>query len=128
MKKLLGAWIILGGLAGAVQAELADPTRPPGGAVAQSEAGAVGEFRLQSVVLPQNGRPVAVIGGQTVPLGGQVGDARLVRLSERMAVLEGPEGVTRLYLTPGVDIQAVKPASRRRPAGPGDRVGGGNKE
>jgi MSHA biogenesis protein MshK len=64
-------------------------------------------LRLQSVLLPQGGRPVAVIGGKTVALGGSVGGARLVRLNEREAVLRGADGVTHLYLTPDVEKQMI---------------------
>ncbi|HEX6735650.1 MAG TPA: hypothetical protein VF096_12635 [Azonexus sp.] len=91
----------------------ADPTRPPeawlqpGAATAGSEGG----LRLQSVLLPQRGRPLAIIGGQTVPLGGRYGDATLVRVSEREAVLQGPDGVVRLYLTPDVDKRMIVPAA-----------------
>lgn len=95
-----------------------DPTRPPASWVAQGETseGQTGDtLRLQSVLMPQRGKPVAIIGGQTVVLGGRVGDARLVRLDERMAVLEGPEGVTRLYLTPDVDKRMIA-APPARPA------------
>lgn len=93
-----------------------DPTRPPAAWLGQGDAGAGpadGLPRLQSVLLPQRGKPVAIISGQTVVLGGRIGDARLVRLDERMAVLEGPEGVTRLYLTPDVDKRMIATPSAR---------------
>ena len=90
---------------------VADPTQPPAvwgnistdTAVADETSG----LRLQSVMIPQRGRSVAVIGGVTVPLGGRFGEAKLIRLSEREAVLEGPDGVTHLYLTPNVDKQMI---------------------
>jgi MSHA biogenesis protein MshK len=68
------------------------------------------------VLTPKKGKPTAVIGGQVVPLGGFVGEARLVRLSETEAVLEGPEGIERLYLTPDVEkkMNVTKGASRRK--------------
>lgn len=95
-----------------------DPTRPPAAwldqpSAAQPGGGDGGGLRLQSVLMPQRGKPVAVIGGNTVTVGGRVGDARLVSLTEREAVLQGPDGVTRLYLTPDVKKQMiVLPASR----------------
>jgi len=90
-----------------VQAQLADPTRPPeawqsSGATAGDAAADSGP-RLQSVLLPQRGRPVAVISGKTVALGEKFGEARLVSLNEQVAILRGPEGMTQLYLTPEVD-------------------------
>jgi len=93
-----------------------DPTRPPAAWLNQADlaSGNIGALRLQSVLMPQQGRPVAIIGGQTVVLGGRIGDARLVRLSEREAVLEGAEGVTRLYLTPDVNKRMIEaPAAKK---------------
>jgi len=102
----------------------ADPTRPPAawleqpGAVQAAEGGGL---RLQSVLMPQRGKPVAIIGGKTVTVGGRVGDARLVSLTEREAVLQGPDGVTRLYLTPDVKKQMIVPPASRS----GSRAGHG---
>ena len=86
------------------QSELADPTRPPAElltdeAVPGDGAGPV----LQSVLIPKKGRAVAVIGGEQVRLGEMYGDSRLIKLTEREAVLEGPSGVERLMLTPGIE-------------------------
>ncbi len=71
---------------------------------------------LTSVMVPKKGKPMAVIGGQLVPLGGMVGEARLVRLSETEAVLEGPEGTERLYLTPDVEkkMNVTRAAKRHK--------------
>lgn len=97
----------------AVMAQSADPTRPPANWMAQAEGavdggdGAAGALRLQSVLMPQGGRPVAVIGGKTVVLGGKLGGATLVRLNEREAVLQGADGVTHLYLTPDVQKHMI---------------------
>ena len=91
----------------AAQAQSADPTRPP--EAWQSPTAVAGEGaaesgpRLQSVLLPERGRPVAVISGKTVALGERLGQATLVGLTEREAILRGPDGVTHLYLTPDVD-------------------------
>lgn len=115
---LLACLTVAGGSAAA-----GDPTRPPAAWQNQADpaAGNAAALRLQSVLMPQRGRPVAIIGGQTVPLGGHVGDARVVRLSEREAVLQGPDGVTRLYLTPDVDKRLVDApsASKARPVAQG---------
>lgn len=100
-------------LCSAAHGQSADPTRPPAnwmvpaeGAGENAEAGE-GGLRLQSVLMPQGGRPVAVIGGKTVALGGKVGGATLIRLNEREAVLQGADGITRLYLTPDVQKQMI---------------------
>ena len=98
----------------AAQGVLADPTRPPPGiesGVVQPEAGAA---LLQSVLIPKKGRPLAVIGGQTVPLGGKYGESTLVRVSEREVVLEGADGVERLLLTPAVEKKDI--AIKKTPA------------
>lgn len=90
-----GAW---------AQSVLADPTRPPVGIHAPaSEAAEVTGPVLQSVMIPKKGRPVAIIGGQQVRLGEMYGESRLVRLTEREAVLESASGVERLLLTPGIE-------------------------
>ncbi|MFT3849247.1 MAG: type II secretion system protein GspM [Propionivibrio sp.] len=86
------------------QADLADPTRPPAGLVAEEASSeAAGGPVLQSVLIPRKGRAVAVIGGEQVHLGEMYGESRLTRLTEREAVLEGPNGVERLMLTPGIE-------------------------
>ena len=107
-------------LASSAFAQSADPTRPPANWLApvesagQSSDDNTGGLRLQSVLVPQGGRPVAVIGGKTVPLGGKLGSATLVRLTEREAVLQGTDGVTHLYLTPDVQKQMiVTPGTRK---------------
>jgi MSHA biogenesis protein MshK len=96
--------LLVASAAALAQTELADPTRPPAGLVAE-EAGAeaLAGPVLQSVLIPRTGRAVAVIGGQPVYLGEMYGESRLVRLTEREAVLEGPGGVERLMLTPGIE-------------------------
>ena len=89
----------------AARAQLADPTRPPVGVrAAGGESGEPTGPVLQSVLIPKNGRPLAVIDGQQVRLGERYGESRLVKLSEREAVLDGPNGSERLRLTPDVEI------------------------
>ena len=94
-----------------------DPTRPPEGwglPEAPGKVDAAGSLRLQSVIVPQQGgRPVAVISGKTVVLGGRLGDLTLVSLNEREAVLRGPEGLLQLFLTPDVEKQTISPQPRK---------------
>lgn len=86
------------------QSTMADPTRPPPAFAAPAQdATATSGPVLQSVIMPGRGKPLAVIDGQQVRLGQRYGDSRLVRLTEREAVLEGPDGVVLLMLTPGVE-------------------------
>lgn len=112
--------LVLLAFAAPVLAQSADPTRPPAAWLAPvDDAGkpggdVSGALRLQSVLMPQGGRPVAVIGGKTVSLGGKLGGATLVRLNEREAVLQGVDGVTHLYLTPDVEKQMIDTPKPRR--------------
>ncbi|HUG21985.1 MSHA biogenesis protein MshK [Piscinibacter sp.] len=89
---------------------LRDPTRPPeamlNGAASAASAPA-GALQLQSVLLGAGRRPAAVISGELVLLGGRVGDTRLVRVTERSAVLQGPNGQTTLALTPDATKQGA---------------------
>jgi MSHA biogenesis protein MshK len=95
------------------QGGLADPTRPPN-TVATPQGGeeqAAGGRQLQSVLL-SGGRKLAVIDGNVVPLGGTLGDARVVRITETEVVLKTGEETETLKLYPGVDKQAVKRGAR----------------
>lgn len=116
--------LLLACFSAVAQAQMADPTRPPAAMLAMggdaspgAEAAAVS--RLQSVLLPQGGRPVAVIGGKTVALGDSIGGAKLVRLNEREAVLQGADGVTHLYLTPDVEKRMIVTPGSRKAGKPG---------
>lgn len=100
---------------------LSDPTRPPGGSAAPIPGQASVEetppgTQLQSVLIAA-GRRVAVINGQTVALGGMVGEAKVIRISETEVVLRRGAENEVLKLYPGVEKQATK---RRAP-----RQGGG---
>lgn len=95
-------FVLLGSNAFALaQSSLADPTRPPG-IDAQNPEAFTGSL-LQSVIVPKQGKPVAVIGGQQVMLGEMYGRSRLIGLTEHEAVLEGPTGIERLSMTPGIE-------------------------
>ena len=85
--------------------------------------------QLQSVLLSR-GRKIAVIDGNMVALGGMLGDARVVRITETEVVLKTGEETETLKLFPGVDKQTVKRgASRARTGAPADglSVQGGSK-
>lgn len=89
---------------------LPDPTRPqlaalPAGAVAQEKG--EGEAVLQSVLI-SSARKEAIIDGQTVPLGGRFGAARLVRIGEGEVVLQTGGILKTLKLYPAVDKRAAK--------------------
>lgn len=112
-------WVSLLVVAGSAGAEaLPDPTRPPAAYVAAPQGGETPDTgpRLQSVMLPRQGKPTAVISGQVVRLGDKVGDGRLTRLTEGEAVIVGPQGVQRLQLTP--DVEKVMVREKRGTKGP----------
>lgn len=100
--------------------QLPDPTRPPASMLAPVTAAEEAPLAggLQSILLPKpgsGGKPRAIIHGQTVELGGQVGDARLVHLTETTAVLLGPAGREVLRLLPPDMVQPLrKPGNRSR--------------
>ena len=99
------------GLSAAGRAEmLPDPTRPPlaalpGGAAAQAQGG--GEAVVQSVLI-STARKEAIINGQTVPLGGHFGAARLIRIGEGEVVLQTGDVLKTLKLYPAVDKRAAQ--------------------
>jgi len=90
---------------GQSDSSLSDPTRPPLSVVepvTPSSEGVPQSNGLQTVIRREGHKPTAVINGAIVELGGKVGDATLVKLSESEAVLQGPAGREVLSLTPGV--------------------------
>lgn len=85
-----------------------DPTRPPAHYVQKDEeAATVSGPVLDSVMLPKNGKPLAIISGQQVRLGEYYGENRLIRVTEHEAVFDGPAGIERLSLTPGIEKTPV---------------------
>jgi len=103
-------WLVLAAgcaLANTVSAQslLPDPTRPPAGFVQEGDQSApvFSGPVLESVIIPKKGKPLAVISGRPVRLGENYGESRLIRLNEQEAMLEGPAGIERLPLTPGVE-------------------------
>jgi len=91
-------------------ASSADPTRPPAAMLDPSPSNAAEvSSGLQTVIVRKKGRSLAVINGQTVELGGKVGDARLVKINESQVELQGPGGKEIMRLTPTVDIKPHKP-------------------
>ena len=106
----------------ATQSAPPDPMRPPSFvhvAPADSLAAPTGASVLQTIILRRKGKPLAVINGETVELGGRIGDARLVKLSDNEAVLQGPRGRESLRLTPaaGKNLAAVVPSRSRLEGG-----------
>jgi MSHA biogenesis protein MshK len=108
--------------------ELPDPTRPPAALIKSSAtsangagADASGGSALQSVILRKGHKPVAIIAGERVELGGVYGGARLINVTESRVVLDGPSGRETLLLTPAVEkkfvIETKKSAKGKTPGG-----------
>ncbi len=103
-------------MAGAQAQALSDPTRPPsalstsGSTVVQEE---IAGTQLQSILLSR-GRKVAVINGSMVSIGGMVGEARVVRITETQVVLKKGEETEVLMMYPGIDKRPVKRTAARR--------------
>jgi MSHA biogenesis protein MshK len=87
---------------------LADPTRPPVVASEEGTAAPVLSTQLQAILISR-GRKLAVINGQTVPLGGRVGEGRVERITETEVTVRTGEQVEVLRLLPGIE---KKPARR----------------
>lgn len=104
---------------------LIDPTRPPAAmeptpaSAGAGNAAGIAASGFQAVILRQGHKPVAVINGVMVELGGKLNDATLVKLSESEAVLQGPSGKEVLQLTPAAEkLSNVK----RKPAKGADKA------
>jgi MSHA biogenesis protein MshK len=116
MRKALycGMTAMVVAMAGAQAQALTDPTRPP--SALPASPGAQEETtgpQLQSILL-SSGRKVAVINGVMVPLGGMVGEARVVRITETQVVLKKGAETEVLKMYPGIDKLPIKRAAARR--------------
>ncbi len=107
----LAALMALASFCAGAQA-LNDPMRPPtfAGAEAAPEEGTPGKPRLQSVLISAE-RKLAVINGQTVPLGARFGNATLVAVTETSAVLK--RGAERETLKLFPDTEKKLPRERK---------------
>jgi MSHA biogenesis protein MshK len=105
-------------------AELLDPTRPPASIVAPEsvKSDLNQSVGLQSILIGKT-RRAAIIDGQTVELGGRIGEARLVEVNEGSVVLKTAQGrqVLTLFDVKRVpkDVQAVKVRSGKHKPTPG---------
>jgi MSHA biogenesis protein MshK len=104
-------------MAGARAQALTDPTRPP---AATAGAPASGEeasgAQLQSILLSSR-RKIAVINGNMIPLGGMVGEAKVVKISETEVVLKKGDETEVLKLFPAVDKQPSRGRNARAGTG-----------
>ena len=101
----LTAWPLSGG------AQIVnDPTRPPAGTYSTDSGDSAATAPvLQSVMITPTAR-MAIIGGETVKLGGMYGDARVVKITESGVVLRSATGTETLRMYPEVTMKPIKPA------------------
>lgn len=121
---LLLSGVLLAHGAGVAAQELTDPTRPAA-TLEASEPSADAEARAEQnqtqglrLIIIQKDRRAAIIDGRTIELGGKVGDARLVEVSEGSVVLQGARGKQVMTLFPHVKMSrqqdaVVSPATVR---------------
>lgn len=91
---------------------LTDPTRPPNANAPAEAAQEAGGTQLQSVLISPR-RRLAIINGTMVPLGGMLGEAKVVKITETEVVLQRGEEKEVLKLFPGVDKQSTGKPSRQ---------------
>ena len=93
---------------------LSDPTRPPTAPMSGPDAAVdAGGAQLQSVLISPN-RRLAVINGQTVAVGGRVGDATLAQITETGVVLKRGDLLESVPLLPGIAKQPTRVAGARK--------------
>jgi MSHA biogenesis protein MshK len=94
---------------------LSDPTRPPN---TSGAAGPQGDVEAPTTVLQtiliSPGRKLAVINGSVVALGGKVGDARLVSISESAVVLKYSDRTEVIKLLGGIERTPVIAVKEKR--------------
>lgn len=113
MRLALSALCFLAALpASAYPQALMDPMRPPAFDAAGAASGDAASSRLKSTLL-SNGRRLAIIDGQTVPLGGRIGDATLVEITPTKVILRRGSETEALLLLPSAE---KKPAGHLAPA------------
>jgi len=106
-----GVFCVLSAVLLPVHAEdLPDPTRPPASIFAPAAKTGIGRKAvaksssgLHSIIISET-RRAAIIDGQTVELGGQLGKARLVEVNAGSVVLQRGKNRQVLTLFPGVEI------------------------
>jgi len=103
----LTAFVLLAAAAGSHAQALVDPTRPPNAIASTDAAPGPAENQLQSVLISQ-GRRIAVINGETVPLGGRIGDATVVRISATEVTLKRGDDLEVLGMFNGIEKKSVR--------------------
>lgn len=110
---LLVLGLAAGAAGGARGQVLSDPTRPPDafrpspGSVPAEPAAS--QFSSRPVVILSADRQQATINGQTVKIGGRIGDAKLIRISDTEVVLQSADRIETIRLYGAVEKKMHKP-------------------
>jgi MSHA biogenesis protein MshK len=102
-------------MAGLHAQSAADPMRPPLAEASAAERAAAATPVVQAIVIRPDLR-YAVIDGQTVKVGGRIGDMQVTRIDESRVRVAGPSGVTELRLYPHVEKSAAHAAPTAKTA------------
>ncbi len=115
---------------GTALAQVADPMRPPDGAVAAADGGAVVpplQSGVQTVIVRPQGKSVALINGKQVSVGEMLGDKKVVKISEKEIVLKGEGGREVIKVMPSIEKIPVKQSAGAKTRAGGSSVGAGVK-
>jgi MSHA biogenesis protein MshK len=110
MTRALALLVAASSAAIAQAAPFTDPMRPPSILESSLPAAASGP-RLESVLIAPD-RRIAVISGQQVTVGGKVGAAEVVRITESEVVIRSAEGTATLKLVPQFATRTPIPQER----------------
>ena len=100
---------------------LSDPMRPPVVVAPQADVNSAPTGPILQSVMISPQRRAAIIGGQTVTIGGKFGNARVIKISESEVVLESDGKLQTLSLFPGVEKRQVTFEKQMRPFRDKDR-------
>lgn len=100
---------------------LSDPMRPPVVVAPQADVSSTPTGPILQSVMISPQRRAAIIGGQTVTIGGKFGNARVIKISESEVVLESDGKLQTLSLFPGVEKRQVTFEKQMRPFRDKDR-------
>ena len=97
-----------------------DPTRPPQGIEQQTGAESAANTPRLTMIRMSEGRASAIVDGQEVVVGSQVGEMRVMKITEAEVVLKGKHGSEVLKLFAEV---AKRPAGNKSDANASRKAG-----
>lgn len=95
-------------------AQVNDPTRPPGGSAELSGQMGVVDSGLSAVFFRHGAKPAALVNGVYVVQGGNLGDKRVLKITDSEVVLRGADGSREvLKLVTGAEKAPVKQSTTK---------------